>query len=946
MMIWRSCRNYIKSNFLIGMRLCKHAFDKITRNIAALALFGKKTIPTAATIVRFRSLFQLKNAIEVLRAIVAVGIANTFWVMVGAVFTGGCMVEAYINSDVTNRARVARNVCWAGGLITRAAFDDCDVNVWIKRGDDELINDQKLAMLNYSAAVTVDPKAAEAHMHRGKAYKASKEFAAAIGDFVEAARLDPHRGDADFNRGLVLEEQGKIADALEAYSDALKIEPSNVKLLTARGNAYGSDAVADYDNAIKDYSAALKLDPMNAKVLNDRGLAYENRQENGDDQLAIEDYSAAIREDGDFAYAYNNRGIVVSKSDPRAAIDDFNAAIARDPNFADAFANRGDAYRDSKVDQCDKAIVDYTKAVEQDARSAGAYFGRAYCYVEFSEREQEKKTSTETEKYRTLAIADYTRSIDLKADYKEAINNRGNLFYDRKMYDAAIDDYTRALAIDDKFVYALNNRGNAYRDRGDTDDALTDYNKALDIDPTYALAFRNRGLAYANKEEHDRAISDYDQAIRLDPQWGETYGNRGYSFYKKGEFAKSVVDFSESIRLLPNEANFYNSRGAVYYALGEYDKAIDDYKASIDRDPRSASPWSNRGNAYLARGDVDSAIANYNEAIDLDPNFIVALNNRANASLGKGDADAAKRDYDRVLALDRGNADALAGRSFAQSQKGEFDRAIADAAAIQNLPSGDKGYGVLLDTLYSDIGYNDKALDELNTRLAAHPSDDAYAARCLVRLRRGEIGNAIKDCDEAIKINPISGSDFLIRCEVYAASADKDRALADCNSAIKFGASGRAYAQRGLVYLLRDEIDKAIEDAKKAAELDSKGSLGFAVLAIAYAESGDADRGGSNCDMARNNGDNFLTHVACGVVYLAKNDKNDALPELKAASLIAPRSPIILEAIADLRMAAEDYDGAIADISEAIRIAPKPAGMYAERGVLWEIRRGVRQCDR
>ena len=45
------------------------------------------------------------------------------------------------------------------------------------------------------------------------------------------------------------------------------------------------------------------------------------------------------------------------------------------------------------------------------------------------------------------ALADYTKALELKPDYANALNNRGVIYLQKGLYDKAIEDFTGALKV-------------------------------------------------------------------------------------------------------------------------------------------------------------------------------------------------------------------------------------------------------------------------------------------------------------------------------------------------------------------------------------------------------------------------------------------------------------------------------------------------------------------
>ena len=116
------------------------------------------------------------------------------------------------------------------------------------------------------------------------------------------------------------------------------------------------------------------------------------------------------------------------------------------------------------------------------------------------------------------AIADFTKAVEVNPKSARAYDFRGALYSKRNERDLAIADFEKAIAINPKYVNAYNNRGIVYGRKGEIEKAIADYTTAMEIDPKYTWAYNNRGLAYGRKGEIDKALADFDKAIELDPE--------------------------------------------------------------------------------------------------------------------------------------------------------------------------------------------------------------------------------------------------------------------------------------------------------------------------------------------------------------------------------------------------------------------------------------------
>jgi hypothetical protein len=94
------------------------------------------------------------------------------------------------------------------------------------------------------------------------------------------------------------------------------------------------------------------------------------------------------------------------------------------------------------------------------------------------------------------AIADYTAAIELKPDYAEAYNDRGFAYYLKGDFEQAISDYTRAIELRPNYPKAYNSRGVAYMQGGyGAAKSVPDFDRAIELKPDFRYAYINRANA-------------------------------------------------------------------------------------------------------------------------------------------------------------------------------------------------------------------------------------------------------------------------------------------------------------------------------------------------------------------------------------------------------------------------------------------------------------------
>ena len=153
----------------------------------------------------------------------------------------------------------------------------------------------------------------------------------------------------------------------------------------------------------------------------------------------------------------------------------------------------------SRADQFQSSVPAHQRiAVPDSAQSAEFYLKRG---EDFSGAHQYDR-----------AIADYTTAIQLKPDYAEAYNDRGFAYYLKGDAERAIADYTRAIELRPNYPKAYNSRGVAYMAHGyGAAKSVPDFDRAIALKPDFRYAYINR--ANARLASHPwLALQDFHRA--------------------------------------------------------------------------------------------------------------------------------------------------------------------------------------------------------------------------------------------------------------------------------------------------------------------------------------------------------------------------------------------------------------------------------------------------
>jgi len=146
------------------------------------------------------------------------------------------------------------------------------------------------AIGDYSEAIKLNPKFANAFVGRGSAWYAKEDYDRAIADYDEAIRIDSKNGLAWLDRGFAWEAKKDLDRAIADYDEAIRLYPNYTEAYDRRGHAW--QRKGNLDRAIADYGEAMRFDPKHADATASRGRAYFYK---GDFARSAADLSAATK---------------------------------------------------------------------------------------------------------------------------------------------------------------------------------------------------------------------------------------------------------------------------------------------------------------------------------------------------------------------------------------------------------------------------------------------------------------------------------------------------------------------------------------------------------------------------------------------------------------------------------------------------------------------------
>lgn len=308
----------------------------------------------------------------------------------------------------------------------------------------------------------------------------------------------------------------------------------------------------------------------------------------------------------------------------------FTKAIAKDGKNACLFLERGKLYLDSGLH--DKALADFSKAIEINPKDAEIYDWRGTAYQRLSQD------------VLSNSFVDIVNCPSCKPPSEEAVSKTMNEYYKK-----AIEDYSRALKLEPDEPYFYHRRAVMYMGPGRNGD-------------------------------YENAIKDYEKAISLAPDDIDLLISYSESMYEIGDKNKAIEIYTKALASFPENADLLAGRGTIYNITNELDKAIEDYTKALDIDNEHYKARWSRAKLYMRMSDYKSAIADYTAFIKQgDKRF---YSDRADAKMKLGDFDGAISDYNQAEKTSKNPENEIYGKSQALMAKNDFLGAADECSKI------------------------------------------------------------------------------------------------------------------------------------------------------------------------------------------------------------------------------------------------------------------------
>lgn len=140
------------------------------------------------------------------------------------------------------------------------------------------------------------------------------------------------------------------------------------------------------------------------------------------------------------------------------------------------------------------------------------------------------------------ALSDYTKAIELNPNCAAAYYFRSRVYEGLREPFLALEDASKVIRLCPLNIWGYVSHGKIARSFADLETALRDIDKAVHLSPTNAEIVSMRGDLYYGLEQFEKALTDYNSAIALNPKNPDHFVRRALVLESLGKSEEAADD--------------------------------------------------------------------------------------------------------------------------------------------------------------------------------------------------------------------------------------------------------------------------------------------------------------------------------------------------------------------------------------------------------------------
>jgi tetratricopeptide (TPR) repeat protein len=758
------------------------------------------------------------------------------------------------------------------GFLVPAMFTACsrDPNVrkqkYLESGDRYFEKGKySEAAIQYSNAIQVDSRFAQAHYQLGETYLKQGDGARAFQELSRAIDLAPdnYRAHIDLSNLLVAarNSDGSANDdylkQARTHLDLLREQqPQNPEVFQAWADYYA--AQNNLGSAMQEMQKGIAADPSRSESYLD--LALLQLRSNLPEPAEVNFKKAAELGPKAMNAQMALGGFYQSRNRMPEAEQQFKHAISVDPKDP---APREALVRLYMVEGKKAEIEGFLKQTKNDLPDNPDGYSMLGDFY-FASGELDKATT----EYAAL-YSDHPRSLKVKKNYIQLLILKNRLEEATKLNNEVLKSNPREA---DALVY----RGQILLRQNDANGAVDALQQAIKNDSSNAVAHYQLGIAFDMQHNDERAESEWRESVRLRPELTDAQRALAALAVRRGDLDALTKTAQQIIANAPYAPDGYLMRALAEMNRQKYSDAEQDLHKAMEIAPGSPTPYVQLGNLHQVQKQYAEGIKFYQQALDKDP----------------------------------ASTDALQGIMNTYLVQKQPDQAIAAARAqVAKSPNTSGFYDLLGTALYQKKDFTGAHAALQKAIELDKNNSDALLKLGQVQAAEGSVSQALATYQQSIKDHPREIAFYILAGEMYESQSSWDQAKGMYQKALEIQPDN-PLASNNLAYVMLQQggnVDVAMAMAQTARRGMPDSSNAADTLGWAYFQKGvyrsaiDLFQESLRLSEKRGAADDPTVHYHLGLAYQKANQPAQARQQLERALKINPNNSEARKALAELR---------------------------------------------
>jgi len=335
----------------------------------------------------------------------------------------------------------------------------------------------------------------------------------------------------------------------------------------------------------------------------------------------------------------------------------------------------------------------------------------------------------------------------------------------------------------------------------------------------------------------------------------------GDSSIAQGQFTAGIKHYATAIAGNPLSALPYAKRAAAYLQLRQSDKALKDLNKAVEVDPTFVQGYLNRGKIHRTMCNFDRAEADFVKVLEMKPGGHKASQDEINAGRRGKQALAnarmmAERNNLQQVQLQVGVVleiapDCVGARILLAEQqfaRKDWNECVGETGKILKVEPGHMRALLLRGRSYFYLNDMELSLRHFREALRFDPEHketkveyrkvknlDKRSKNAEEYMRVGKFRDAISEYEDALRIDQeareINKKNWLGLCKAQARLGKRKEALQSCDNVLIIDANNYdAVAQKAEIYLVMEDWQAAVNEARKAKDMNNQSREAHALL--------------------------------------------------------------------------------------------------------------------